>query len=135
MLAAAATLATHSRLLFAHLRGYAELAQAESELAAQQWMARAVWALAGLGSAIVALTLGGVALMLAATTAPAAAGVFVLWAVPAVPALIAVVAAVRLRRASPPAFGVLRGQMARDMQLISGDDDDDERTRDGRKTS
>jgi hypothetical protein len=124
MLGAAATLITaHSGLLLEHLREYGQLAQAESELAARQWAGRAVWALVGLGSGIVALTLGGVALMLAATTAPATtAGVVALWGVPAVPALLALAAAVRAGKASPPAFRALRHQLDRDLRLVSGDD-------------
>lgn len=123
MLGTAATLLTaHSGLLLTHLREYGQLAQAESELAARQWAARAVWALVGLGSALVALTLGGVSLMLAATTAPATtAGVVALWLVPAVPALLALIAVARARRASPPAFKVLRDQLDRDLRLASGD--------------
>jgi cytochrome c-type biogenesis protein CcmH/NrfF len=124
VLAAAATLITsHSHLLLAHLREYGQLAQAESELAAQQWLARTIWALVGLGSAVVALTLGGVALMLGITTTPATtAGIVVLWAVPALPALIALVAAMRAQRTSAPAFRALRDQIERDLQLLSNEE-------------
>lgn len=123
MIAAAATLlASHSDLLVRHLRRYAELAQAESELAARDWLTRAVWTAAALVCGIVALTLAGTAVMLAAVSMPAStAGIVALWVVPAVPAMVALAAVARARRANPPPFAILKQQLARDLSLIDGE--------------
>ena len=102
-----------------HAAHYAALTQLEAELAAGQWLRRALAGGAALLSAAVALTLGGMALMLSATHDGASAVPAMLWIVPAVPALLALIAGAWAARSPPPAFEMLREQVQQDLHLLA----------------
>ena len=81
---------------------------------------RLAWLIAAGASALAALVLAGVALMLwAALPTPDAAHLWLLWVVPLVPAVLAVVAIVAARPSThQPAFAELRGQLRQDLELV-----------------
>ena len=102
-----------------HAGHYANLTQLEAELAAGRWVRRSLAAAVALLSATMALVLGGVAVMLAASPQAGGQGWPVAyWAVPAVPTVLALIAGVIAFRDSPPAFGVLRQQLQHDFNLL-----------------
>lgn len=113
-------LATRPQWLAEHAEAYAELATAELGDAATAWRRSALLGAASLLAAAVAVGLGGVALMLWATTPelpPRTA--WLLWATPALPLGLALIAVLVLR--STPrgqAFVCLRQQLQADMALL-----------------
>ncbi len=105
-----------------HAGHYANLTQLEAELAAGRWVRRSLAAAVALLSATMALVLGGVAVMLAASPQAGVQGwPIAYWGVPAVPTLLALIAGVIAFRDSPPAFGMLRQQLQQDFNLLVPD--------------
>ncbi len=103
-----------------HATAYADLASDELQRIGQGWSRRLAWLIAAGASALAALVLAGVALMLwAALPTPDAAHLWLLWVVPLVPAVLAVVAIVAARPSThQPAFAELRGQLRQDLELV-----------------
>ena len=102
-----------------HAAHYAALTQLEAELAAGQWLRRALAASVALLAGTMALTLGGMALMLSATHEGDGAVPAALWAVPAVPMLLALIAGAWAARQPAPAFEMLREQVQQDLHLLA----------------
>lgn len=113
-------LASQPQQLVEHIEAYGALAALEARGASVRWRARALLTmLAGLGLAM-ALTLTGVALMLAAVlpSAPMQA-TWVLVLVPAVPAVLALGSALVLSlRREERAFENLRRQLRADLSML-----------------
>lgn len=113
--------------LVRHAGHYAALTQLEAEMAASQWLRRALAGAVALMGAALALMLGGVAVMLAASppwssvggTGTALALPVAYWLVPALPAVVAMVAAAFVLRRPAPTFELLRQQLQRDLQLLA----------------
>ncbi len=110
----------HRQALLRHMTQYVDLAAAELELATSQALRRAVYAGIAAVLTVVALTLVGVALMLAQT-----AGVTdwqrapLLWVVPAVVAAFAIVFGVIATTGTrAPAFEGLRAQLNADAEIM-----------------
>lgn len=113
-------LAGESGMLVDHATAYADLAGDELQRLGQSWTRRLGWLIAAGASALAALLLAGVALLLWAML-PAAdpARLWLLWAVPALPAALAVLALVAARLSTQqPAFEELRGQLRQDLELV-----------------
>lgn len=112
--------------LVRHAGHYATLTQLEAEMAASQWLRRALAGGVALLGAALALMLGGVAVMLAAShfwasgSGPGTASALpvVYWLVPALPVSVALVAAALVLRHRAPTFELLRQQLHRDLQLL-----------------
>ena len=107
-------------LLADHLDAYADLASAQVRATRRALATRALLvALAGL-SALLALLLAGMALLLWAALSPELlARPWMLLLIPALPALLALGAAWALRSSAPLAgFGPLREQFSRDAQML-----------------
>lgn len=109
-------------LLGAHVRAYGQLAGLELGLEIAQWRRRALLQALGGGAALLAVGLGGVALMLWAVVPPAQMQApWALWAVPLAPALLALVCLRAGRaRVRAPAFAGVRRQLAADLALLRG---------------
>ncbi len=103
-----------------HATAYADLAGEELQRLGQGWSRRLAWLIAAGASALAALVLAGVALLLWATLpAPDASREWLLWAVPALPAVLSAVAVAAARySAQQPAFAELRGQLRQDLELV-----------------
>lgn len=113
-------LAGESGTLVDHATAYADLAGDELQRLGQSWTRRLGWLIAAGASALAALLLAGVALLLWAML-PAAdpARLWLLWAVPALPAALAMLALVAARLSTQqPAFEELRGQLRQDLELV-----------------
>lgn len=115
------TLLNRPELLAEHASAYAELASAETALAASEWRRRGACTVTATLLALLGVGWGGVAALLAAAwpvgQMPAP---WALLAVPAAPLLLALGVALfglRRRRATP-AFTLLRQQIAEDSALL-----------------
>lgn len=107
-------------LLADHAEAYADLVAEELHAARTRWRRRLMLGGIAAGGALLALILGGVALMLwAAQPEGAMRAAWVLYAVPAVPAVLAFVCAAMLS-ADTPAGGMqtLREQLAADIAML-----------------
>ncbi|MFM2345522.1 MAG: hypothetical protein RL654_275 [Pseudomonadota bacterium] len=113
-------LARRPDLLADHLDAYADLASAQVRVIRQALWRRAMLSAVVALSALLALLLAGMALLLWAALSPevlARPGMLAL--IPALPALLALAAAWALRSSEPLAgLGVLREQFARDTQML-----------------
>jgi uncharacterized membrane protein YqjE len=107
-------------LLAAHVRAYGQLAGLELDQAVALWRRRALLQATGLGAALAATGLAGVALMLWAVVPPAQVHApWALWAVPLLPAVLALGCLWAGRaRAQAPAFAGVRRQLAADLALL-----------------
>ena len=113
-------LATQPQLLAEHLQGYSALLNEEVRLATRRWRRQALLQVAAFCSLSVAVVLGGMALMLWATTEvlPVHAP-WVLWATPMLPFAIAVVCLLMARTPTDTeAFANLGRQLNADMALL-----------------
>jgi uncharacterized membrane protein YqjE len=113
-------LATRPQLLADHAAAYADLAEAEIDVASAAWRRFALLRACSLCAAGTAAVLAGVALMLWAVTpdirAPA---LWVLWVTPVLPALAAAVCLSAMRQVQQaPAFGGLRKQLRADLLML-----------------
>lgn len=112
--------------LVRHAGHCAALTQLEAEIAASQWLRRALAGGVALLGAALALMLGGVAVMLAASpswasgSGPGTASALPMtyWLVPALPAVVSLVAAAFVLCPPAPTFELLRQQLHRDLQLL-----------------
>jgi uncharacterized membrane protein YqjE len=111
---------SHPGLLARHVAAYSALLAAETEELAVQLRQRMVVSACMLFMFTVALTLGGVGLMLRPLYLSLDnATVWVLWMAPLLPALGAVACALWLKSARrAPAYESLRGQLAQDAELF-----------------
>jgi hypothetical protein len=110
------------QLLIDHASACADLMLAEADVAAAQWRRQALWAaLAGAGF-VLAFSLAGTGLMLWATLPEGSLArppwLWALAAVPLLPLLLGLLALQAARRRAPPAFGLLRRQLAQDLDLL-----------------
>jgi len=111
------TVLVHPELIANHLAGYAALAKEEASATAHSLLTRLISGVLSLVSALLALTMGGIAVMLGVLH-----GSFnwVLVIVPGVAALVAVVCAVIASRPSHlNAFADLRDQFRADLKAFS----------------
>lgn len=112
-------IATQPQLLADHLEAYADLVGEEVGQAAAQMKRRLLWQSVGAGLALLAVVLGGVALLLwAAIPTDAMPAPWALWVVPGVPALAAALCLMSSRVAAQPAFANVRRQLAADAALL-----------------
>ncbi|MDP2004247.1 MAG: hypothetical protein Q8K45_01115 [Rubrivivax sp.] len=107
-------------LLAEHAEAYAELVQAEAAALGAAWRRQALLGALAVGNAAVAAVLAGVAVMLWATTVPAAGQT--LWLLAAVPLLPLAAAGLCVMLARKPAaaapFGSLREQLRADWGML-----------------
>lgn len=114
-----ALLATRPQLLTDHAEAYAELATAELTLLTTNWRQQALWTAGLLCSALVAVVLAGVALMLWAVSPEAnVRAPWALWLAPLLPLLLALVCGVAARPSTGRAFNLLRQQARADLQML-----------------
>jgi cytochrome bd-type quinol oxidase subunit 2 len=108
------------QLLAEHAEAYGELLQAEAAELSTAWRRQAVLVVLAVASAVVAVVLAGVALMLWATLAPAQGHApWLLWTVPMLPLATAGLCTVLARQRAPAVpFGVLRQQLRADWGLL-----------------
>ena len=120
MLASLATLvSSHPARLLGHLQLYGDLMSAEAAYALRQLLNRLVYVVLAVELLACAVTLGGIAVVLAVTVS-GASGHWALWVVPALPLVGAALAALKLRGGvSPPPFSTLRQQVAADAQWLA----------------
>jgi len=113
-------LARRPDLLADHLDAYADLASAQVRSTRRELVSRAVLAAVSGVSALLAVLLAGVALLLAAALpADLLARPWALMLIPLLPALVAVAAALKLRASAPlSALGLLREQFSRDAAML-----------------
>lgn len=114
------TSSSHRQALLRHLSQYAELAATEAELATSHAVRRGVYAGLAMALMVVALTLAGVALMLAQTVvADGWQGAPMLWVVPTGVALMAIVLTwLALSSSGSPPFEGLRAQLSADAEVM-----------------
>jgi hypothetical protein len=107
------------QLLLDHALACGELGVAEGALALQQWRQRALWALLAVAGLVLAAALAGTALMLWAAL-PTGSLPHPQWlvGVPLPALLLGLGSAFAARRGAPPAFGLLRQQLAADLQRL-----------------
>lgn len=127
MLASLASLLSgHPARLLGHLQLYGDLMSAETAHAMREFTHRVVYVVAAVELLICAITLGGIAVLLAATVS--GADHWALWAVPAVPLVGALLAWLKVReRAILQPFATLRRQAAADARWLAERDRDDHR--------
>lgn len=113
-------LATQPQLLAEHLQGYSALLNEELRLASQRWWRQVLLQVAIFCCLSVAVTLGGVAVMLWATAvALPEHALWALWASPMLPLAIAVVCLLMARQpAGTESFANLSRQINADMALL-----------------
>lgn len=128
MLASLASLLSgHPARLLGHLQLYGDLMSAETAHAMRELTHRIVYVVAAVELLICAITLGGIAVLLAATVG-GAADHWALWAVPAVPLVGALLAWLKMReRATLQPFSTLRRQVAADARWLAERDRDVDR--------
>lgn len=103
-------------LLIAHASACVELLAAEADVAAAHWRRQGVWMATAAAGLMLGAALAGTALLLwAALPTGTLPQPLLLWLVPLVPGLLALLAA---RRQQPPAFALLRQQLAADLRLL-----------------
>ncbi len=119
-----ATLVTQPGLIVEHLDGYADLAKAEAGAWGSALQSRWLLKTAIAGCALLAITLGAIAALLAgAIDWRSMPHGWVMLAVPAIPALTALGCWWRLRNlASEQAFALLRDQIATDLKIMRAAD-------------
>jgi hypothetical protein len=107
------------QLLLDHALACGELGMAEGALALQQWRRRALWGVLAVAGLVLASALAGTALMLWAAL-PTGSLPHPQWliGVPLPALLIGLGAAFVAQRPAPPAFGLLRQQLAADLQRL-----------------
>lgn len=113
-------IASQPHRLLEHADAYAALAKLELRSASGAWRARALLHAVGIGAVLLALLLGGVALLLMALMPVAQMHApWLLWAVPAAPALVAAACLlwIGLRKDSP-AFEHLQRQVRADLAML-----------------
>jgi DNA-binding transcriptional LysR family regulator len=112
--------ASQPQLLAEHAAGYAGLLAEEVASSGAHIKRRITLQIIGLLSLMVALILGGVAVLLWASLPPASLQQpWLLWFTPLVPAALGMLAmVVAQNRAAPPAFATLREQFAQDASLL-----------------
>jgi len=112
--------ADQPQMIADHVEAYCALAGDELSQAASQWQRRIALQLAAFACAAVALTLGGVALMLWGTALSGSTETpIALWAVPLAPALLALLCGFAARRGpEQDGFAALRAQLTADAQML-----------------
>ncbi len=107
------------QLLVEHAAACAELCVAEATIARRQWRRQGLWAVLAVSGLVLAAALAGTALMLWAAL-PTGTPPHPLWllGVPVPPLLLGLGAAWAAQRPAPPAFGLLRRQLAADLQRL-----------------
>ena len=112
--------ASQPQLLAEHAGGYAELLALEAGEFSQAWKRRLLLHALALGSALMGLTLAGVAALLWAVTPPAQIQApWMLWAVPLLPLFGALgCLLVAQSGARGQSFDRLRQQLAADLQML-----------------
>ena len=114
-----ALLATRPQLLTDHAEAYAELATAELTLLTTNWRQQALWTAGLMCSAVVAVALAGVSLMLWAVSPEAnIRAPWALWLAPLLPLLLALICGVAARPSNERAFNLLRQQAHTDLQML-----------------
>jgi cytochrome bd-type quinol oxidase subunit 2 len=128
MLASLATLVSgHPARLLGHLKLYGDLMSAEAAHAMRDFTHRVAYVVAAVELLICAITLGGIAVLLAATVGDAADH-WALWAVPAVPLVGALLAWLKVsERGALPQFLSLRKQVAAAAHWLAERDREDDR--------
>lgn len=107
------------QLLVEHVSACAELLAAEAEAAAAQWRRQGVWMAVAAAGLMLAAALAGTALLLwASLPTGSLSQPLLLWLVPLVPLVPGLLALVAARRPQPPAFALLRQQLAADLRLL-----------------
>lgn len=107
------------QLLVEHASACAELLAAEAEVAAAQWQRQGAWLAVAAAGLVLAAALAGTALLLwAALPTGTLAQPLLMWLVPLLPLVPGLLALAAARRRHPPAFALLRQQLAVDMRLL-----------------
>ncbi|HYS13570.1 MAG TPA: hypothetical protein VEN28_09690 [Burkholderiaceae bacterium] len=115
----AALISRHPSRLLGHLQLYGDLVSAETTHAMRQLMQRLAYVVLAIDLLACAVTLAGIAVLLAALDVGAAEH-WALWAVPAVPLTGALLAWLKVRESTAPEpFATLRRQAAADAQWLA----------------
>jgi len=106
-------------LPIAHASACVELLAAEADVAAAHWRRQGLWMAVAAGGLMLSAALAGTALLLwAALPTGTLPQPQLLWLVPLVPLVPGLLALVAARRPQPPAFALLRQQLAADLRLL-----------------